>query len=200
MLLLPQKLQEWSYFHTFIASEKESEGEYTPRNSGLWGQFPPTGMGRQPENPAVRQGAETDDCDSRHAQPHPQYNHHQLRQWRGGGAQVQQEPKVGMPSNMQTRASSIHCIGCLWIEAFIMKYYVYVVLFSCRAGSLRVQNCNQTGVDVHPFVTSSAGNEIFGKICFNTLSKMNLFLILSIETKFLIFAECWILFYIFCVI
>lgn len=89
-----------------------------------------------------------------------------------------------------TCASSIHSIGCLSIEAFIMKYYVYVVLFSCRAGSLRVQNCNQTGVDVHPFVTSSAGNEIFGKICFNTLSKMNLFLILSIETKYLIFAEC----------
>lgn len=30
-----------------------------------------------------------------------------------------------------------------------------------RAGSHRVQNCNQTGVDAHPFVTSSAGNEIF---------------------------------------
>jgi hypothetical protein len=33
----------------------------------------------------------------------------------------------------------------------------------CRAGSLRVQNCNQAGVDSRSFVTSSVGNEIFGK-------------------------------------
>ncbi|XP_048781326.1 homeodomain-interacting protein kinase 2-like isoform X2 [Ostrea edulis] len=32
---------------------------------------------------------------------------------------------------------------------------------SRRAGSLRVQNCNQAGVDSRSFVTSSAGNEIF---------------------------------------